>query len=103
MRTTTVDRGLKPVLDYDYFNKTVSTFGVGSNEPYSTKGSTITMVENLTRPGADQGYLMNKRDLVAPSFNSTKPRFNYTQQISIEMAKPGPGTYDTPARQSDMY
>lgn len=77
-RSTTVDLGTKPVLDYDFFNKTTSTFGVGSNDPYSTKGSTITMVENLNRPGADQGYLMNKRDLVGPSFNSTKPRFNYT-------------------------
>jgi len=61
------------------------------------------MVDSIHRPGNDQGYLMKRHDLAGPSFNSTKPRFNYTQQISTEMAKPGPGTYDTPVRQSDMY
>lgn len=52
-RSSSLDPESKQVVDYDFFNKTVSTFGVGSIDPNSTKGSTITMVENLNRPGAD--------------------------------------------------
>jgi len=37
VRSTILDKGLKPVLDYDFFNKTSSTFAVGSSNPNSTK------------------------------------------------------------------
>jgi len=37
VRSTTLDKGLKPVLDYDFFNKTGSSFAIGSSNPNSTK------------------------------------------------------------------
>jgi hypothetical protein len=65
------------VSEPDMLNKTKSTFGVGG-DPGSTNGSSITFVEQVTRPGADRGYFVEKRDLQKPSFNSVMPRFATT-------------------------
>ena len=60
--------------------------------------SSLTYVEQMQRPGQDYGYFMNKAELKKPSFDSKRPRFNYVAQTEKEINKPGPGSYDTPAR-----
>ena len=37
------------------------------------------------------------------SFNSTVPRFRSVSQTSHKITEPGPGSYDTPASQNDMF
>ena len=45
---------------------------------------------------------MHREELTNPSFNSTAPRFNYKAKEGKSMEEPGPGSYNPPARQSDL-
>ncbi len=83
-------------------NSTASTF-LTSMVARPNNGNSLTLVEQKVRTGQDTGYLLHSSEVSKPGFNSKNDRFHhYHQQVRRDVAQPGPGSYDTPARQDDI-